>query len=183
MSDNWYYADSEGAVGPFSLQELKGTLATVPDAQRVLVWCEGLPDWVRAGDLPFFRETATPAPLRNTQSTSQMKWWWYVSALLSFGTIASREGYQRMARASGETSRTMEIVRRGQRTTVKPAHFEKWATFGFFIGAVNGVSQLRYSWEGDGIRLNLIELFSMGVGFGMIGIVMAALWNWAGKIS
>jgi hypothetical protein len=41
----WYCVDSGLRIGPFSLQGLKDTLVTLPDAQNVLVWCEGFPDW------------------------------------------------------------------------------------------------------------------------------------------
>jgi len=51
MRDNWYYSVPEGQVGPITLEELKHTLPTLPNAQDVYIWHESLPDWIRAGDL------------------------------------------------------------------------------------------------------------------------------------
>jgi hypothetical protein len=41
MSRAWYYADCGLSIGPLSLQRLKETLGTLPDAKNVHVWCEG----------------------------------------------------------------------------------------------------------------------------------------------
>jgi hypothetical protein len=49
MSEAWYYVDSGERIGPLSIQSLNETLATLPDAKNVLVWCEGFPDWKIAG--------------------------------------------------------------------------------------------------------------------------------------
>jgi hypothetical protein len=51
MRDSWYYSVPEGQVGPITLEELKHTLPTLPNAQDVYIWHDGLPDWIRAGDL------------------------------------------------------------------------------------------------------------------------------------
>src|SRR5215467_7664620 len=51
MRDSWYYSVPEGQVGPITLEELKHTLPTLPNAQDVHIWHESLPDWIRAGDL------------------------------------------------------------------------------------------------------------------------------------
>src|SRR5215467_13458121 len=51
MRDNWYYSVPEGQVGPITLEELKHTLPTLPNAQDVYIWHDSLPDWIRAGDL------------------------------------------------------------------------------------------------------------------------------------
>jgi hypothetical protein len=55
MSDTWYYVNSGLRTGPISLRGLKETLATLPDANDVLVWCEGFPDWKIAGDVKELR--------------------------------------------------------------------------------------------------------------------------------
>jgi hypothetical protein len=51
MRDSWYYAVPEGQIGPITLQELKETLPTLPNAKDVYIWHDSLPDWIRAGDL------------------------------------------------------------------------------------------------------------------------------------
>jgi hypothetical protein len=51
MRDSWYYSVPEGQVGPITLEELKHTLPTLPNAQDVYIWHDSLPDWIRAGDL------------------------------------------------------------------------------------------------------------------------------------
>jgi hypothetical protein len=52
-------ADRRGRIGPLSLEELKNTLATLPNASDVLVWARHLPDWKRVRDVP---ELMTPLP-------------------------------------------------------------------------------------------------------------------------
>jgi GYF domain 2 len=64
MPDLWYYADQNGRVGPLTLQELLDTLATLPDASEVLVWCDKFSDWKRAGDVVELRaRIVVPPPL------------------------------------------------------------------------------------------------------------------------
>jgi hypothetical protein len=121
---DWYYADSEGHVGPLTLQELKETLATFPDARNVFVWCESFTDWKRAWEVPELREqTKAPPPLPNshllgedikwsTVPTWQVKRWWYVVALLFFGVVGSREGRKAMIWIAAERKRVREIRRR-----------------------------------------------------------------------
>jgi GYF domain 2 len=48
----WYYGDGEDQVGPVTLDELRGTLATHSNASEVFVWCARFPDWKEAGDVP-----------------------------------------------------------------------------------------------------------------------------------
>jgi hypothetical protein len=54
MPDAWYYSTAEEQVGPISLQELKNTLPTLPNAKDVYIWHDSLPEWIRAGDLAEF---------------------------------------------------------------------------------------------------------------------------------
>jgi hypothetical protein len=64
VSDIWYYADERGQIGPLTLQQLRETLATLSNAKDVLVWCDGFPDWKRAGDVSELRaQTVVPPPL------------------------------------------------------------------------------------------------------------------------
>jgi hypothetical protein len=64
MADVWYYADKNGPVGPFTLKDLKGTLATIPNARDFLVWRDGFKDWQRVGSVrEVFAEAIVPPPL------------------------------------------------------------------------------------------------------------------------
>ena len=81
----WYYVDSGLRIGPISLQSLKETLVTLPDAENVLVWCEGFPDWKIVGDVEELRGL-TPPPVPKTHLAAPMptwrvRWWWYPVAL------------------------------------------------------------------------------------------------------
>jgi hypothetical protein len=48
----WYYADAEDQVGPITLNELRGIIATYSTANELLVWCARFPDWKEAGEVP-----------------------------------------------------------------------------------------------------------------------------------
>jgi hypothetical protein len=73
MSDSWYYAASEGRVGPLNLRQLKTTLSTLPDAKDVLVWRNGLPDWKRARDLPELRRPGFQAGEKSHRNARRPK--------------------------------------------------------------------------------------------------------------
>jgi hypothetical protein len=62
MPDGWYYATPEEQVGPITLEALKETLPTLPNAKDVYIWHHSLPDWIRAGDLAEIVARATPRP-------------------------------------------------------------------------------------------------------------------------
>jgi len=64
VSKLWYYADpnSSGHVGPLTLEGLQGILADLPHASDALVWCEDMPEWKRAGEIPAFRSRAVAPP-------------------------------------------------------------------------------------------------------------------------
>jgi hypothetical protein len=63
MPDGWYYATPEEQVGPITLEELKETLPTLPNAKDVYIWHHSLPEWIRAGDLAEIVARASPRPL------------------------------------------------------------------------------------------------------------------------
>jgi hypothetical protein len=48
----WYYAKEDSAVGPLSLTDMTAILSSVASPTNVLVWRDGFPDWVRAGNVP-----------------------------------------------------------------------------------------------------------------------------------
>jgi hypothetical protein len=48
----WYYADAEDQVGPVTLNELRGIIATYSNANELLVWCARFSDWKEAGEVP-----------------------------------------------------------------------------------------------------------------------------------
>jgi hypothetical protein len=116
----WYYVDSGLRMGPISLHDMKETLATLPDAKKVLVWCEGFPDWKIAADVKELRaRSLTPPPLPRTHLAAPMpawrvRWWWYPVALLFFGSIGNREGRKAMAwvTAQRQTARMIKRKRR-----------------------------------------------------------------------
>jgi hypothetical protein len=68
VPDVWYYVDQRGKVGPLSLEELKRTLVTHPNASDVLVWARHLPDWYRAADVPELGSQPAPTPRPATQA-------------------------------------------------------------------------------------------------------------------
>jgi hypothetical protein len=120
MEGHWYYADSRVQRGPVSLQELKATLAR-PDARHVLVWSEGLSDWMRAEEVPELGvQMRAPPPLPGDRLGRQkptwvVKWWWYIVALTFLGIIGSLPGRKAMAWVSGERKKAREIRRRHRR--------------------------------------------------------------------
>lgn len=65
---------------------------------------------------------------------------------------------------------------------LRRANLKRWAAYGCLAGLAMGALRLQYPWEGDGIRLNLIELFSMGLGYAFVGLVLGAIWNRVGKV-
>jgi hypothetical protein len=60
----WYFADGQAPVGPLSLRELQETLPTLSNPAQVLVWRDGLPDWMAASEVPELRKHALkPSPI------------------------------------------------------------------------------------------------------------------------
>jgi hypothetical protein len=112
----WYYVASGLRIGPISLQSLKETLVTLPDAENVLVWREGFPDWKIVGDVKELR-AMTPPPVPKTHLASPMptwrvRWWWYPVALVFFGSIGNREGRKAMAWVTAERQAARMIKRK-----------------------------------------------------------------------
>src|ERR1700685_2645819 len=74
MDNNWYYAEGGKSVGPLSLADMTATLSRVSNGSSVLVWRDGLPNWVTAGSVP---ELATriikPPPLPVSPRISSQK--------------------------------------------------------------------------------------------------------------
>jgi hypothetical protein len=48
----WYYADGDGQIGPFTIEELTQTLGTFAHPQQTFVWTTGFADWKLAKDIP-----------------------------------------------------------------------------------------------------------------------------------
>lgn len=59
----YYYSDGQNQFGPFTKEELRGQKIT----KETLVWCEGMSDWVKAGDVDdladLFFQISMPPPL------------------------------------------------------------------------------------------------------------------------
>jgi GYF domain 2 len=120
MSDVWYYANQGGHLGPFSLQQLKETLATMPDSAEVLVWCEKFPDWKRAREVPELWADCAPASpspdmLLEFQGKSPFlrkpKWWLSILSLPLLGAVANRMGREEMGRLSRDRRINDEVRR------------------------------------------------------------------------
>ncbi len=122
MSKLWYYADpnSSGHVGPLTLERLQGILEDLPHASDALVWCEDMPEWKRAGEIPTFRPRAVgPPPLPKAfedeqKPTWQIRRWWIVVPFCSLG-VGSRDGRQMMAWASAQRRRSRATKRENPR--------------------------------------------------------------------
>lgn len=66
MSDEWYYADENGRVGPLTFRELSDSLKTMSKehVRKVLVWHRKFSDWQRAVDVPeLATDNSKPPPL------------------------------------------------------------------------------------------------------------------------
>jgi len=115
MSKLWYYADpsSSGHIGPLPPERLQSILANLPHASDAFVWCEGMPEWKRVGEIPALRAPLTaPPPLPKAFENEQMptwrvRWWWLVFAL-GAPVISSRDGRRMMGWTSGQRGRTAE---------------------------------------------------------------------------
>jgi hypothetical protein len=62
MSDAWYYAEGDQAVGPVTLADLEKRLSLVSNAKDVLVWRAGFPNWQRADSVSDLALLPTPKP-------------------------------------------------------------------------------------------------------------------------
>ena len=52
--DGWFYAMRRQALGPVSLQYLRGAIQTGVLSKSVPVWCPSFRDWVPPGRVPGF---------------------------------------------------------------------------------------------------------------------------------
>jgi hypothetical protein len=62
MSDAWYYAEGDKAVGPVSLADLEKRLFLVSNAKEVLVWRDGFANWQRADSVSDLALLPAPKP-------------------------------------------------------------------------------------------------------------------------
>jgi len=119
MSDDWYYADDRGSIGPVSYERLSKALAASQNPRDALVWCARFPYWVRAKDVPELRaRMRRPAPPKNPttdiggQPTWQVPRWWYVVCLPCVGGgIGNRIGRAEMGRMSALRSQARQAQR------------------------------------------------------------------------
>jgi hypothetical protein len=63
MSDAWYYAEGDKAVGPVTLADLKKLLSLVSNAKDVLVWKPGFANWEKAETVPDLALVPKPPPI------------------------------------------------------------------------------------------------------------------------
>ena len=92
MNKIWYYAEGDKSVGPILLADLIAILSRVSTPQNVLVWRDGLLNWVEAKDVPELAPhliKPPPLPFKPTVSAtnevaqkSELTWqralsvWW-----------------------------------------------------------------------------------------------------------
>jgi hypothetical protein len=62
MSDTWYYAQGDKAVGPSTLADLKKQLPLVSNAKDVLVWRAGFANWQSAASVSDLALLPAPKP-------------------------------------------------------------------------------------------------------------------------
>ena len=67
VADSWYYSDKNGPIGPFTLQELRESLVTIPNASIVLVWRNGFSGWKLAKDVVELGWQTTPPPVSSIE--------------------------------------------------------------------------------------------------------------------
>lgn len=60
MIEKWYYASQGQQLGPVAVDYLKRLLAEGHLSAQDLVWKEGMPDWVPAGECPELRPSGPP---------------------------------------------------------------------------------------------------------------------------
>jgi GYF domain 2 len=53
MEDDWFYSGPDGKLGPVNIKQLRKVLIAHPNGEDIYIWKDGLPDWVRAGDVPM----------------------------------------------------------------------------------------------------------------------------------
>jgi hypothetical protein len=119
MSDDWYFANERGHVGPFSLQQLKQTLSTMEDPADVLVWCNKFTDWKSVRDVTElwaeFEAHSSATVILETKDKSRFlrnpQWLLFIFALPLLGSVVYRSGLEKMRRFSGDLRISREIKR------------------------------------------------------------------------
>ena len=61
-SNDWYYAHAGQQVGPVALETLRHLLTIGQVHAEDLVWAEGMPNWLAAGDVAALADVARPTP-------------------------------------------------------------------------------------------------------------------------
>ena len=62
MATQWYYAQNSQQLGPVPQEQLRDMLSTGSVRPSDLVWCEGMPAWTPAGQVPALRPAPAPNP-------------------------------------------------------------------------------------------------------------------------
>ncbi len=62
MQGDWFYGVAANRIGPVSADELQRRARLGQVAPGTLVWSDGMPQWVRAGTLPFLYPPGTVIP-------------------------------------------------------------------------------------------------------------------------
>jgi uncharacterized RDD family membrane protein YckC len=65
-SDNWYYKRGADAVGPVSLNVLRGMLRSGQIDEAELVWADGMPQWMPAAALGALADVLREAPAQSS---------------------------------------------------------------------------------------------------------------------
>ena len=64
MSDEWYYSDKNGQIGPLTFRDLKATINRLSSLKTAFVWRADFEEWRKAEDLSELRmgESKPPPP-------------------------------------------------------------------------------------------------------------------------
>jgi hypothetical protein len=111
----------------------------------------------------------------NERPAWQVKWWWYIVALFFLGSVGSRVGRAEM----GWISERRRVVR-GTLPTQRSSNIRIWVFWGMMLGAALAISHA-LPWDGDAIRINIIDIVVQTLGFGAFGALCAGIRNWAGR--
>lgn len=79
----YFYAINKDQLGPYSLDEI----LTKNLHKNTLVWCEGLPDWVRLSEIPELnikKDESLPPPIRVKESSSRKKNFIKILSIIAF---------------------------------------------------------------------------------------------------
>jgi hypothetical protein len=72
LSDEWYYTDQNGQLGPLTFQDLKARIDRLSSLKSSFVWRADFEDWRKAEDLPELRTGGRkpPPPPPNSKSSN-----------------------------------------------------------------------------------------------------------------